>query len=47
VLIPLPPKELWPRLPAPQQQAVVRLLSDLIHRHLLAPASKEVANDPR
>jgi hypothetical protein len=44
-MIPLPPKELWNRLPAPQQQAVVRLLSELIHRHLLA--GKEVADDPR
>ena len=47
IRLPLPPKELWPRLPGPQQQAVVRLLSDLIHRRLLAPADKEVANDSR
>jgi hypothetical protein len=43
----MPPKELWPRLPARQQQAIVRLLSELIHRQLRAPAGKEVANDSR
>jgi hypothetical protein len=44
---PLPPKELWTHLPGPQQQAVVQLLSELIQRHLLEPAGKEVADEPR
>jgi hypothetical protein len=44
---PLPPTEVWPRLATPQQQAVVRLLSELIQRQLLPPAGKEVADEPR
>jgi hypothetical protein len=47
VTAPLRPKELWPLLPVFRQQAIVRLLSELIHRHLLGPADKEVANEPR
>jgi hypothetical protein len=43
----MPPKELWPRLSAPQQQALVQLLSEMIHRQLLPPAGKEVADEPR
>jgi len=46
-MAPLRPKELWSLLPVLRQQAVVRLLSELIHRHLLGPAGKEVANEPR
>jgi hypothetical protein len=45
--VPVPAKEVWPRLSALQQQAVVRLLSELIQRHLLWPAGKEVADEPR
>jgi hypothetical protein len=44
---PLPPQQLWPQLPTTKQQAVVRLLSELIQRQLQQPAGKEVANDPR
>jgi hypothetical protein len=40
------PGELWPRLSGPQQQALVRLLSELIQRRLV-PAGKEVADEPR
>jgi len=42
---PLPP--LWLRLPAARQQAVLRLLSELIQRRLGAAAGKEVADEPR
>jgi hypothetical protein len=45
--VPLRPKELWPRLPVQQQQAIVQLLSELIRRHLLEPASKEVRDEQR
>jgi hypothetical protein len=41
------PPELWPRLPLPQQQALVRLLSELIQRRLLDAQGKEVADEPR
>jgi hypothetical protein len=40
-------RELWPRLPLLQQQALVRLLSELIQRQLLDAAGKEVADEPR
>jgi hypothetical protein len=43
----MPPKDLWPQLPPRQQQALVRLLSELIQRQLLHPAGKEVTDEPR
>ena len=41
------PGDLWPRLTMPQQQALVRLLSELMQRQLLDAAGKEVADEPR
>jgi hypothetical protein len=41
------PKELWTHLTIPQQQALVRLLSDLIHQRLEHLANKEVPHEPR
>jgi hypothetical protein len=41
------PGEVWTRLTPPQQQALVRLLSELIQRRLVAAAGKEVADEPR
>ena len=35
--MPMPPKELWPRLPASQQQALVQLLSELASLHGVHP----------
>src|SRR5687767_10241211 len=35
------PQELWPRLAPPQQQALLRLLSQLLQRHLLPPTPQE------
>lgn len=43
----MPAQNLWSRLPASQQQALVQLLSELIQRHLLEPAGKEVADEAR
>jgi len=41
------PQQLWARLTTPQQQAILRLLGDLIQKHLLPVAGKEVANERR
>jgi hypothetical protein len=39
--------DLWPRLTRPQQQALLRLLSELIGRHLLGGVGQEVTDEPR
>jgi hypothetical protein len=43
--MPLP--DLWPRLTTPQQQALLKLLGELIHRQLGPAADPEVGRDPR
>ena len=39
------PKELWPLLTAPQHQALMHLLSDLLGRRLLPAAAEEVTDE--
>ncbi len=41
------PPLLWPRLTKPQQQALLRLLGELIQKHLRSIADKEVADESR
>jgi hypothetical protein len=41
------PQQLWARLTQRQQQMIVRLLSDLIQKHLLPVAGKGVADERR
>jgi hypothetical protein len=41
------PRQLWPLLTAPQQAALLQLLSDLLARRLLPPAPKEATHEPR
>jgi hypothetical protein len=41
----LPTPQLWTRLTAQRQQALVRLLSDLLQRRLQPPAGKEVRDE--
>jgi hypothetical protein len=43
--MPLP--DLWPRLTAPQRQALLKLLGELIHRQLGPAADPEVGREPR
>jgi len=43
---PIRPHQLWPLLTAPQHQALVQLLSDLLGRRLLPPAPEEVTHEP-
>jgi hypothetical protein len=45
--VPTTAKELWPQLSKPQRQALVRLLSELVQRRLVAAAGKEVADESR
>jgi hypothetical protein len=41
------PENLWPRLTAQQQQALLQILSELIQRQLLGPQGQEVTDEPR
>jgi hypothetical protein len=43
--MPLP--DLWPRLGTPQQQALLKLLGELIHRQFGPAADPEVGREPR
>jgi hypothetical protein len=44
--VPILPRHLWPQLKAPQQAALLQLLSDLVARRLLPPTPQEAIDDP-